>query len=280
MATGMQMGSSSSGSTSDLDRELKLLEIENQRLKLAEAVKRPPPKRWWTSLIEVLALPAAVLAIVIQLTQASGNIKTEAKTEAETVKARVDTAKAVLETEKLQIELTRLKNEGAAAPKEDLQRLVPRLQESIEQLRVLQQQSLPNVWAKAFVKYILLWVLFHLIGLIFDVISNVWSTLASAIALLVFSRTPSETYDAAAEKRRRRLRNAVQLAMAVMAPLPNVLRWSIQLSIFVALMIPLFNELASTLKPDAAFDTVWSEVRQWRFGDALASMKGILFTTP
>jgi len=135
----MQEASGPSGADI-LQRRIEVLELELKKRDLESATKPPATKSWWGTTIEFLALPAAVLAIVLQLTQASGDIKTQAKTEAETAKAKVDTAKALVETEKLQLELAALRGKGPTVQKEEVERLAPRIEESLQKLLSLQTQ--------------------------------------------------------------------------------------------------------------------------------------------
>lgn len=258
----------------ELARRLQLLELELRKRELESATK---PKAWWATVLEFLTLPAAVLAIVIQLTQASGNIKTETKTEVETTKAKVDTEKALLETEKLQLELAALRSKGPAVATQDVERLVPRLEESVERLRALQAQPQQPLLSAALAKFVVLWILFHAIGLVFDVIQQVWGSMLSGTVLYVFNKEQPHPHDEKqARKHRTRLKLA-QWAAAILSPVPSVLRWSLQLSVFVALMIPLFDEVARTLGSGFVFDTLIRQAAHLELGEALATLKQLLF---
>lgn len=260
----------------ELARRLQLLELQLKQRELETATK---PKAWWVTIVEFLALPAAVLAIVIQLTQASGNVKTETKTEAETTKARVDTAKALLETEKLQLELAALRAKGPTVATQDVERLVPRLEESVERLRALQSQQQQQPLATALAKFVLLWILFHAIGLLFDVIQQVWGSLLAGTLLYVFNKEHPRTLDEQQERKRHSRRKLAQWAGAILSPVPSVLRWSLQLSVFVALMIPLFDEVARSMGSGLVFETLVRQTSQLELGNALATLKQLLFGT-
>jgi len=152
----MQEASGPSGADI-LQRRIEVLELELKKRDLESATKPPATKSWWGTAIEFLALPAAVLAIVLQLTQASGDIKTQAKTEAETAKAKVDTAKALVETEKLQLELAALRGKGPTVQKEEVERLAPRIEESLQKLLSLQTQEQYRPLAATIAKFVVLW---------------------------------------------------------------------------------------------------------------------------
>jgi uncharacterized membrane-anchored protein YhcB (DUF1043 family) len=86
-------------------------ELERQRRELEESKKAAPPKAWWASAVEILALPAAVIAIVVQFTNASSTVQTTAKTEAETAKIRVEEVKTRVELQKMLDDLAETKKE-------------------------------------------------------------------------------------------------------------------------------------------------------------------------
>src|SRR5262245_3026828 len=103
-------------------------EIERQRLELEDSKKTPPPKKWWASAIEILALPAAVIAIVVQLTNASSTVQTTAKTQAETEKIKVEEMKTRVELQKMLDELAETKKKGVTAYRDEIEKTLPQLQ--------------------------------------------------------------------------------------------------------------------------------------------------------
>lgn len=254
-------------------------DIERQRRELEEAKKKPTAKPWWASAVEILALPAAVIAIVVQFTNASSTVQTTAKTEAETAKIRVEEVKTRVELQKMLDDLAETKKKGVTAYREEIERTLPQLQQTIERLRYVESQSKSVALERSLAKYVLLWVLFHFVGLIFDIISQVWSALWSSISTFTSSirlknKDGREDYD-----RQRRLLNVMRWVQLLAYPIPSILRWSLQLSIFIALMIPLFNEISLAIGSQTSFDVVISQAKQLEVGAALSTMKTILFGT-
>ncbi|MGJ7488600.1 hypothetical protein ACSFA2_25265 [Variovorax sp. LT2P21] len=252
-------------------------DLERQRRELEESKKKPPAKPWWASALEILALPAAVIAIVVQFTNASSTVQTTAKTEAETAKIKVEEIKTRVELQKMLDDLAETKKKGVTAYREEIERTLPQLQQTIERLRVVESQSKAAALERSIAKYILLWVLFHFVSLIFDIVSQVWSALWSSVSALVSTvrfknQDGREDYD-----RQRRLSNVTRWAQLVLYPVPSVLRWSLQLSIFIALVIPLFNEVALAIGSRTSFDVVVAQARQLEVGAALSTMKQLLF---
>lgn len=252
-------------------------ELDRQRRELEESKKSPPAKPWWASALEILALPAAVIAIVVQFTNASSTVQTTAKTEAETAKIKVEEIKTRVELQKMLDDLAETKQKGVTAYREEIERTLPQLQQTIERLRVVESQSKAVALERSLAKYVLLWVLFHFVGLIFDIVSQVWSALLSSVSTLVRTirfkgKDGREDYE-----RQRRLSNVLQWAQLVLYPLPSILRWSLQLSIFIALMIPLFNEVSIAIGSRTSFDIVMEQARHLEVGAALSTMKQLLF---
>jgi len=63
----------------------------------------------------------------------------------------------------------------------------------------------------------------------------------------------------------------------VLYPVPSILRWSLQLSIFIALMVPLFNEVSLAIGSQTSFEVVMDQGKHLEIGAALSTMKQLLF---
>lgn len=277
-------GSAPSAEVAALAREIAALrmdqdkrDLERQRRELDEAKKKPPAKPWWASAVEILALPAAVVAIVVQFTNASSTVQTTAKTEAETAKIKVEEVKTRVELQKMLDDLAETKKKGVTAYREEIERTLPQLQQTIERLRVVESQSKSVALERSFAKYILLWVLFHFIGLIFDIVSQFWSALWSGISTFVSTIRFKDKNGREDYEKQRRISNAMRWIQLLAYPIPSILRWSLQLSILLALMIPLFNEVALAIGSQTSFDVVVFQAKHLDIGGALSTMKTILF---
>jgi hypothetical protein len=67
-------------------------------------------------------------------------------------------------------------------------------------------------------------------------------------------------------------------AIVVLSPAPNVLRWSIQLSIVATLLAPFFDEVAMDFGSRVRFADVMHHVTHMHFSAMLAAMKQALFS--
>lgn len=259
-----------------LDHKLEVLSLKMDKQSLEAATKAPSSKPWWGTVVEFLALPAAILAIVFQIYQTTGSVQTQEKTAAETQKIKTEEIKTRAELEQLLDTLAEKKQKGVAAYKDEIEKTLPKLQEAAERLKALEGQPTRLLIQSAVAKFVILWILFHAIGLVFDIFSQLWSTLLSSSAMAIFNRKHRPNDEKNYEKRER-TRRITTWAVAILGPVPSVLRWSVQLSIFIALMIPLFNEISHMLGSDLAFANVLESAKGLRIGEAIGKVKQILF---
>ncbi len=259
-----------------LSLEIKRLELEQKRREI-EASTKQPQKAWWASAVEFLALPAAVFAIVTQLTGTVGTVHETEKTQAETQKILTEEVKTRAELESILEELAEKKKKGVESYRAEVEKTLPQLEETLKRLRSINAQSDKALLQWVLPKYIMLWILFHAVGLVFDVIQSAWSALLTSTALAVFNRKTNKKFNRLQEERWEKIRRVTQWGVAIAAPVPNILRWSIQLSIFVALMIPLFNETAYLLGSSMTFDDLIKSAKHLDLSGALIQMKELIF---
>src|SRR5215213_3343048 len=153
-----------------LRQKLDLIITQNQ---LAHAQQKPDdPKSgpWYTTLIQFLALPAAVLALYIQWDQATSPIQ-ETKTIAETEKIRTEELRARAELEKLLGELEKRARPSSGTGNVELEASISRVENALQNINRIQQTTQTTQFLFVFSQYIFIWALFHVAGLLFDIIS-------------------------------------------------------------------------------------------------------------
>jgi hypothetical protein len=252
-----------------LTERIDLLSLKLQKQELQRGLETEDKKPWWSTAIQFLALPAAVLAILLQ----AGNVLSVApdrdKTLAEAAKTRAETLKTQAELELLLDQIAGKRGEGVKAYQEEIERTLPQLRETLARLDALVRPR--SLFEELFPKYIILWALFLGVALIFQILQQFWSLgLSSATALIFASdKPPSE--------RRKRARRVFSVAVPILHPLPNLLDWAIRVVIFGALVVPLFDEVATALGSDFTFSSVWESARELNFGEAVSRVKVILF---
>lgn len=259
-----------------LERKIEILELEQKRRDL-EVEKRQAPKPWWTSAIEFLALPAAIIAIVVQLTGALGTVTEQEKTKAETEKIRTEEVKTRAELQGIVDDLAEKKRKGVESYRSEVEKALPQLESTLAKLKSINTESDKAVLQTILPKYILLWIAFHAVGLLADVISQIWSAMLSSVAIAIFTRRRDKKLTRAQELRWRTIERGTQWSVAILGPAPNILRWSIQLSLFVALMIPLFDETAHLLGSSFVFEDLLDSAKSADLQGILLKLQNILF---
>jgi hypothetical protein len=270
-----------SSTNQDLERQKLEIEIELKKKELADFGKPPvaPRRAWWTVTVELLGVPVTVLGLVVAFTTASGNRTTQQKTVAEIAQIRANLAKA--DTSKLAADLSAKQKEGPKAFDQAVAQNADKIQLALERLQQLEQQAVQINIQRAVLKFVLLWILFNVMGLIFDVLSRAWNT---ALGTLFYgfnawiqNRGRERENDQRSNLWRSRYERLAPGLFLVLNPLPDVLRWSIQLSIFVVLLAPLFNEIAASFGSRITFSDVLQQGQNLNVGAMLSMMKQILF---
>jgi len=264
---------SSLATKEELERRNLELEYELKKKQLADFGKPPAasPKSWWVIVVEFLGIPAAVIGLAVGITTASGNRATEAKTVAETVQIKAAMSKAA-ETEKLASDLSTKQKEGPRAFEQAVTQNAEQIKDALERLQTLEEQSARVNVQRSVLKFVLLWILFNIVGLGFDVLGSVWGTATSTVIYTLMSFFPKML-----ESREGKPPRLFPAVVLILGQVPNILKWSIQLSIFVTLLGPLFNEIAVSFGSQTTFADVLAEAKHLHFGAMLSAMRQLLF---
>jgi hypothetical protein len=172
------------------------------------------------------------------------------------------------------------KQKAPISYREQVDEIVPRLQQTAQRLKDLESTTARQAVVTVLPKFIMLWIVLIAVGLIFDVVQQVWGYLLMGAMILWNRRRRSierQLRDEGKIRRHERVADVVQWALALAGSLPNILRWSISLAMFVVLFVPVFNEVAVGLGSSYTFADVWSDVRSLRFAEALRTLQEILF---
>lgn len=166
--------------------------------------------------------------------------------------------------------LINLKTQNIQEYKKIINNELPKLKENLAQWERanIQRQNQNTVF-----KYIVIYIVFIALGLFFSLISTFWSSFLGVLMRVVYKRT-TDSYN---NKGQKRLRNWAEIGLYVLGPLPGILDLFVRLSLFIALLIPLFNESAVLLDSSISFNDVVENVKHWRFTEALEQLRSILF---
>jgi len=287
------------------DREIEALKTQvtemrlEMRLKALESntadQRAPAPKSWWQTAAEVIAVPTAIVLLVFQITQVTGSFHTDRKTEVETTKLQADELKTRLETQKMLDELAASRAKGMDAYRQELDKTLPKLTDSINKLQQIDTLTRPKITELVIAKFIILWIIFTALGLAFDLVQQAWGPMFIAVYLPYNSwlkrrrdliserlaRTKDSTADFLrlnnAHRRIEFIKRTTPFVITFIGAIPNILRWSIQISIFIALFVPLFDEIAASLGSDYRFRDLFRQAMHLDLSRVLTTLRSILF---
>ena len=278
---GNTMGKANDSDFEALNAKLEILSLKLDKQSLTTDQKSEAKKAWWTTAIEILGLPALVVAILFQVSQTTSNIGVPEKTAAETAKIRTEELKARAELEQLIDDLAEKKGQGIAEYRNEIEQTIPKLEETIEKLSAIQKQS--NKWSieRLFALYIVLWIVYVGVGLVFEIISHVWSALLSSASNYIYGlRTyDEENHKPVAESKRKkieRLQKIMPWVHSLLGPLPYLAEWAIRLSIFVALLIPFFDQILGYLGSSYSFESFYEAAKELDLAKLIAQLKTLL----
>jgi hypothetical protein len=253
-------------------RQLQLLDLEIES-KRTQVQKDKRPKKWWQSAIEMLALPTAVVTIAGGIITATDALHPSRSNESPKVvtSAPQNTPGAPA-------------NVGSATQGDT---------RKLEATQTLKEPS--AILTRSVAKFILLWILFNMVGLLFDVVDRVWGLFLGGgfLSFTAYQRRLTERTEILRRgepdepdlsneaerlsRRRERLQQYSQISMFVLSQAPSILRWSIQLSLFYVLLAPLFDEISIAFGSTTRFAEIVRELEHFQFSHMFAAMRQLLF---
>jgi len=225
---------------------------------------------WIKNITLLLSIPGIIVVLFIQLRQPE-NVK--ADTESKLADARQKNAQALKTEQEIKFALDTVlnqKSKEAEAYRDLLNDKLPQLQDVVTRFENanLQKQNQQLIY-----KYIIVWVIFVGLGWFFGLFSTFWSSLIGATYFFFLRRSDKIKNN----KSRERTRNISQYLMLILSPLPTIIKIIIEISIFVAVMIPIFNETAALLGSDKSFTDVLQNFSHFEINKAIDDVRSILF---
>lgn len=271
--------SSSRNNFEAIELQLNKLSFQLEKQSLAAELKQPEKKNWWTTAIEVLGLPALVIAILVQVGEATSNLGVPEKTQAEIEKTKTEELKARAELTQLLESIAEKKSKGISAYREEIERTLPQLETTLDRLNKIDANQ--NRWflQEALAKYLLLWVVLFGVNLFFDLIIQVWSTILNTISNSIYALSWTNQSSEQFRIRIQRLHRIMPWFHSILGPIPNLCNWAVRVSIFIALVIPFFNELAMHLGSKENFESIFSHLRHLDIVGTITLLKNMLFSS-
>ncbi len=268
-----------------LSNRIEALSIKLDKPPTAPTDKPGTPRVWWEYAIQFLGLPVIVLGMVFTFTQINTESSNASLNKIKQTTELAQQNKANAEATKLKLEIEEIQRKQQAgirvstAERDDL----------LERVKSLIKPATPIPASALLLKYLALTFMFMGLSLFFQLVGTLWSVLFNLASNLIYANfpqrrsasdpaEPSES-EADFEKRRKRydlLRTVWQHFSVFAVPLPSLVDWSIRLSIFTAVVVPLFDETAATLGSALRFSDLLGPMRHWEVSVAVQRLHDLI----
>lgn len=251
-----------------LDRLERRTEAGLERVEKSTAGKEE--ETWWSLATKFLGLPALIVLMYLQLSQGREASESAEVRRAEAAKLQTEELKTRAEVQMLLDSLTAKRAASLGAYQQQLDRTLPQLSKSLERLDQLNTGVTQRVGRDDLSRYLVLWVFLQALGVFFTIAHTFWGALVSMTTSALFSwRSHSE--------RAERLRRVVSVVQPALYPLPNVLHVAVDVTLFGAVLIPLFNQLASSLGSQISFQSIVQRLSRLDFAGAIELIHAVVF---
>lgn len=240
--------------------------------KLDAKPESPKERSWITVAVQALALPALVATMYLQVSQGGESRSSSELSHAETAKVRTEELKTRAE---LQIVLDQLESKRAAsveAYEAQLEKSLPAIDATLQRLDSLNQAAQKRLTQDNVAKYLLVWVFLRALGIFFHTLNLFWGSSLAMLSTAIFHKG-SDRY----RRRRERRRKIFQYLLPVLSPLPSVLALAVDVTLFGAILLPLFDEVAAQMGSSVRFSPILRDLVAFRFGPAVDQIRGALF---
>lgn len=226
----------------------------------------------WTSVaIKWLGVPAIVMVMYLQMHQGREASASVDLKRAETAKTAVDELKTRAEIQQMLQDLEKKRTQNLVAYEDELRKTLPHLTQSLQKLQQLDAAAATTGRQRDLSRYMLIWIFLTALGLVFNILHTLWSPLVSAASGAWHSRQWSDS------PRERRLRAVFNVLQPLLYPLPSIIHIAVEVSLFGAILIPLFNELAAQMGSPVTFGAIAKELSHLQFADAIQLVRGVVF---
>lgn len=252
------------------------LDRNNEKLDTETSKKA---KSWWTIIVEILGIPAIVVAILLQINQLTVTKGTQEKTSAETEKLKIDSLKTRVELEGLLNDLAEKKQTGVAAYRKQIEETLPKIEATLYKLRSIEQKNHQSTLQRLVVVFVAMWVVFTGLGLFFEMLNHIWSTLLTLLSNTIYSLDSYESDKPRNPKQYKRIHRMQRLFLwmhSLLSPVPSILHWSIRVSIFIAILVPFFDQICNLSGSNDTFNSIAKAASHGEIATAIARIKNIL----
>jgi hypothetical protein len=249
-------------------------ELVHEKLKAVEG-KQPatPAKENWRSIVvQIIAVPAALIALFLQFNQAKNLPVDREKEVAEIAKTRTEELKTRAELQGILDGLAEKRGKSLTEYQRQLNDNLPRLEAVLGRMRDLNETSRADSAFQLLMRYVLLYIFWNAIRLVFNAVHAIWGPLIGTVTVALRNRA----YNAMRKGLKVRWEPLINLFSVIVAPLPSVVHTVIEVAFFVAVLWPLFDLLSASLGSGVRFQQIAASFAHLNFTQAIIMLKSII----
>lgn len=243
------------------------VEFKEERFKQSQNKKDQP---WWITLTQILGIPALLILMFFNFTQSGQSIQNTEKAVAETAKIKTEEIKTRVEIQKLLGELSDQRTANLEEYQKQLDETLPKLEETINKLVNLKATPQSPLSEKFFLTFLLLWIVYHGLSLVFNIIEYLWNVFVNLLATSVCKFTEKQS------KIRKKIINIMSSITPLMYPVVGIFRWSIELFVFTVLVLPFFDQVILAMGSTVKAKDIKSAFFNFEFTEAVQTLHTII----
>jgi hypothetical protein len=224
----------------NLSKDIELLRRDGSDT-AKDASTKDEGTKWYAKLVQILAIPAAIIAIFLQVGQFHTNTESDSKIEAETAKLRIDRLSGQVELEKKLDELQ--KSRVADANSLNLNDTISKLKEAISESEKLREAETKGALVDVFMRFIIVWFLYNAWGVFFGILSLLWNTILTPVMIL------AQRYG----RRYEWVNSLFPIYGLIITIVPSFIDWYVRLLILIAVAEPMAQDAAVVLGREKEF---------------------------
>jgi hypothetical protein len=285
------------------DKDIQLvsakIDLLNERIASLKGADKKDTQPWYAIVTGVLGVPALLIVMVMNWTQYRTNTVGVDKTLADTEKTRLEVAQLRATSEQLK---TAVGSQDLESLKRALNEAIPLLQQSA--VRLEKRDVPPNTQAELLARYVVIWALGSFLSAVYAVFFLGWDLVTQLPYSLSMwfrrrlrdhqrareeqlrletkdldydlQRKQTEELYAAYERKQMRLDGWIQWSSTILRLVPRAVQVAIQVSIFTALIVPMFDMAAIQSGSTVRFAHVWASARNLEIKKSLEYVQDVV----
>jgi hypothetical protein len=230
---------------------------------------------WWATVTKFLGLPAAAIALLLNVTTVRHDSYETDKLAAETSKIKTDELKTRADLAQQLDALDKSRAAGTAAYRAELEATLPKIEDSLARLRVL-NESARLTDTSVLYKSLIVATFISTVWLMISVLSTVWGSLSTLIFVSVYQTTERANDRGKRFQWFEKWKGRLPLIVGIWSSFWSIGRKWLEVFLFLALTIPLFNLATHALGSSLTLQDVSQDLIHLRLTEALDKIRDVL----